>query len=152
MKKFESKLPLERGLSADIWRKTLAQIPSVFGRLVYLSSLRNQNSGVYEHHGLALLYGEDEAGRALLASHEQSFQEWLDFPLERQKEDLDLYLSGLPERPAQIVEAWVRMAPYRHWMPGTAGSLERELFLTDLETLLGLLRNELGVAAPDPDA
>ena len=59
----------DRSASADLWRNTISQIPSVFGRLVYLASLRNPNNGSYEHHGLALVFGEDEANKALKNSH-----------------------------------------------------------------------------------
>ena len=43
----------ERGAAADVWRHTLSQIPYLYGRLAYLGSLRNANTGRYEHHGLA---------------------------------------------------------------------------------------------------
>jgi hypothetical protein len=85
------KRPLERGAPADLWRNTLSQIPSVFGRLVYLSSLRSGTSGRYEHHGLAMTFGEEESHLALSASHQETFAAWLSFSLEQQKADLDLY-------------------------------------------------------------
>ncbi len=47
---------LERGAAADLWQRTLAQIPTLFGRLVYLCSLREQNTGRYEHFGLAQMF------------------------------------------------------------------------------------------------
>src|ERR1700733_4646430 len=82
----------DRSAASDLWRNTLSQIPTVFGRLVYLASLRNPNNGNYEHHGLALVFGEDEANRALKDSHSTVFAGWLTFNLEQQKADLDLYL------------------------------------------------------------
>ena len=88
----------DRSAAADLWRNTISQIPSVFGKLVYLASLRNPNNGAYEHHGLALVFGEDEANKALRNSHNKVFAEWLSFNLEQQKADLDLYISGLVRR------------------------------------------------------
>jgi len=84
----------ERSAASDLWRNTLSQIPSVFGRLVYLASLRNSNNGAYEHCGLSLVFGEDEANRALREGHVDVFTEWLAFNLEQQKADLDLYLAA----------------------------------------------------------
>ena len=104
---------LDRGAASDLWRNTLSQIPSLFGRLVYLASLRNANSGCYEHHGLALVFGEDEANRALKKSHSQLFREWLTFNLEQQKADLELYLSGLHEDKRTVLTTWLELAPYR---------------------------------------
>lgn len=143
---------LERGAANDLWRHTLSQIPAVFGRLVYLSSLRNTNTDVYEHHGFRQMFGEEESDRTLRESHRQSFAEWLAFSLEEQKADLDLYISALGNDKKRIIEAWLRLTPYRHLIPGGARRPERDLYLSDMETLLKLLRNESGAVAPDPDA
>jgi hypothetical protein len=143
---------LERGASSDLWRNTLSQIPTAFGRLVFLASLRDQNSGRYEHHGLALVFGEQEADRALRQSHAQAFTEWLCFPLEHQKEDLDWYLRSLDARRRVVVSNWSRLAPYRGYMPAAAKRVDRELYFSGMEALLAMLRNECGVADPDRDA
>ncbi len=152
MKGSPSKTGLERGPVGDLWRNTLGQIPSLFGRLVYLSSLRDQNTGRYEHHGMAQVFGEEEANEALKDSHSKTFSEWLCYSLEQQKADLDLYLSTFETDKRTILSTWIRLAPYRNLVPATARDVERRLYLTDLETLLELLRNEYSVASPDPDA
>ncbi len=126
----------------DLWRRTLSQIPTLYGRLVYLSSLRNANSGHYEHHGLKLVFGEEAADRALRDSHDRVFRQWLTLNLEQQKADLDLYLSSLPTKRKVLAENWLRLSPYRSLSPVSASGPERNLFLCDLEILLTLLRNE----------
>jgi len=126
----------------DLWRRTLSQIPTLYGRLVYLSSLRNVNSGQYEHHGLRLLFGDDDADQALRESHLRIFREWLTLNLEQQKADLDLYLSSLPTDRKTLTENWLRLSPYRVISPASASPAECDLFLCDLETLLLFLRNE----------
>ena len=152
MKSTQADDALDRRAVSDLWRNTLSQIPTVFGRLVYLASLRNDNSGRYEHHGLALVFGEVEANRALKKSHAQVFREWLTFNLEQQKTDLDLYLAGLYEDRRTVLTTWLELAPYRAFMPVSLRPVERRLYLADLKALLELLRNEDGVAGPDPDA
>ncbi|MEK7408217.1 MAG: hypothetical protein AAB225_24365 [Acidobacteriota bacterium] len=152
MDRLESAAGRERGAAADLWRRTLARIPTLFGRLVYLCSLRDQNTGRYEHFGLAQMFGEAEAERALRASHLEVFAEWLSFNLEQQKADLDLYLAGLESDRRTILDTWIRVAPYRNLVPAEAREVERRLYLADMETILELLKNEYGVASPDPDA
>lgn len=147
-----SKKMLERGASSDLWRNTLSQIPSVFGRLVYISALRDANTGRYEHHGLALVFGEEEANRALRKNHSQAFAEWLSFDIEQQKADLDLYLSAIFEEKKTVLEAWLRLAPYRNLVPNSVKSVERRLYLVDFKAILELLRNEYAVDDPDRDA
>jgi hypothetical protein len=142
----------DRSASADLWRNTISQIPSVFGRLVYLASLRNPNSGAYEHHGLALVFGEDDANKALKNCHAAVFAEWLSFNIEQQKADLDLYISALFEDKRTVVEAWIRLAPYRNLLPASARGVERRLYMADFTALLDLLQAAYGVVVPDPDA
>jgi hypothetical protein len=142
----------DRSAAADLWRNTISQIPTVFGRLVYLASLRNVNNGSYEHHGLALVFGEEDANKALKNSHNAVFAEWISFNIEQQKADLDLYISGLFEDKRLVVENWIRLAPYRNLPPSSARGMERRLYLTDFTALLELLRAANGVEAADPDA
>ncbi len=141
-----------RGPAADLWRHTLVQVPTTFGRLVYLASLRNQNTGMYEHFGLAQMFGEEESDRTIRESHEHVFGDWLCFGLEQQKEELEEYLSGLQESLRLVIENWLRFTPYRNFVPAAIREAERELYLTDLATVLDMLRCEHGVACPDPEA
>jgi hypothetical protein len=138
--------------SADeLWRHTIGQIPSSFGRLVYLASLRDQNTGRYEHHGLSQMFGEEDSDQALRQSHEGIFDGWLGFDLQQQKEDMDLYLSAFHVEKRTILATWIRLAPYRNLMPTKVQEPERRLYLTDIEAILELLKNENDVASPDPD-
>jgi hypothetical protein len=145
-------LKLERGAAADLWRNTLSQIPTLFGRLVYLSSLRDANSGTYDHYGLAQVFGAKEADRTLRQSHTQAFAAWLNLNLEQQKSDLEDYLAGLEDDINSILGNWIRLAPYRNLIPARAREVERQLYLTDLEVVIELLKFDHDVASPDPTA
>jgi len=127
----------------------LCQIPTIYGRLVYLSSLRDGNSGRYHHAGFATMFGEEEANRALCESHNQTFAEWLSCKTPRQRADLDLYISSLGDNRRQIVETWARIKPYRTLPPASAHKKEIDLYLAEIEALLELLKNEYGVAGPE---
>lgn len=134
-----------KSASDDVWRRTLRQIPTVYGRLVYLAQRRSPDSGLYEHHGLAKMFGEEEADTALRSSHDTTFRHWLNLGLEEQKADLALYFAGLPTSRKILVENWLRLAPYRSLIPFDASAADSELFLTDLDLLLRTVRNELAV-------
>jgi hypothetical protein len=133
----------------DLWRHTLARIPTLFGRVLYLASLRNQSDGAYEHPGLARMVGQEEAAETLRRSHARVFQDWICLNLEQQTADLQEYLTETPN-PAATLAGWAASAPYQTWAPSTAQEVERRLFVGDLETLLALLRREYGGASPDP--
>jgi hypothetical protein len=143
---------LERGVTSDLWRHTLSQIPSCFGRLVYLSSLRAPKTGRYEHHGLSMMFGEAQADKALRKTHTESFSEWLNYSLEQQKADLGLYLSAQQANKREVIENWAALKPYRYFPPASAREMERRLYIMDLEAILELLKNDYGVACLDPDA
>jgi hypothetical protein len=148
---------LQRGARGEggvdqMWRHTLAQIPSTFGKLVYISSLRDTNTGRYEHHGLSQIFGEEETDQALRESHQKTFAEWLSYDLARQKEDLEQYLSSFRVDKRTILATWIRLTPYRNLLPAEAGEPERKLYLADFEAILELLKNEHDVVLTDPDA
>ena len=138
--------------AADLWRNTLAQIPTLFGRLWYLASLRDQNTGTYQHFGLAQRFDSEEANRVLRQSHLKVFEQWLCYSLEQQKNEADEYLQSQEGDPAVIISNWLRLAPYRNCIPVGTREVERKLFMSDLKIVLELLRNEYSVASPDPEA
>lgn len=152
MRGTEDRPILGRDAATSLWLRTISQIPSVFGRLVYLSSLRNANNGRYEHNGLAMVYGDDDANKALKKSHAQVFAEWLTFNLEQQNADLDLYISGLPDDRKTVLETWAKLAPFRNLIPASVRGVHRRLFISDLTALLEVLKNACGAGGPDPVA
>lgn len=136
----------------DLWDRTLAQVATTFGRLAYLASLRDANSGRYQHFGLAQVYSAEEAERALRASHDEVFHQWLTYPLARQKSDLEDYLSSLEEKRETVLQAWLALSPYQNLVPADASEAQKTLFVSDLEVILELLRCEAFPSAPTPDA
>ncbi|MGA2739031.1 MAG: hypothetical protein ABSG65_16455 [Bryobacteraceae bacterium] len=132
----------------DLWRHTLARIPTLFGRVLFLSSLCNK-TGEYEHPGLAQMIGAEEAAEILRRSHARAFQDWLCLNLEQQKADLQEYLAEIPN-PAAMLADWTAPGACRNWAPSNAQDVERRLFAADLEILLAVLKREYGGVSPDP--
>ena len=144
--------PNREAAAAESWQRTLAAIPTLIGRVAYLSSLRNVHTGSYEHFGLAQRIGEDEVDRILRRSHMSVFQEWLSFGLERQKDQLEEYFSELEGDKREIISNWLTLEPWNNWVPGESRDVERKLFNADLAVILELIRVEYGVASRDPDS
>ncbi len=137
----------DRANAHERWRELLSDILSVFGRLVYLSSLRDSDTGLYRQWILAHELNEEEMDRVIRQTHRECFAEWLNFNLEQQKADLDLYLTHLGMNRRSVLEAWAEAAPYRHLVPPGAEEMERNLFLSDLGILIELLRKEYAIKA-----
>jgi hypothetical protein len=139
----------EGNAAEDLWRNTLAQIPTLFGRLWYLASLRDHNTGTYQHFGLAQRFSETEANLVLRQSHLKVFEQWLCYSLEQQKNEVDEYLQGQDGDPKLIITNWLKLALYRNCIPVGTREVERKLFMSDLKIVLELLRNEYAVVSPD---
>ena len=142
MPRFRPKGMLERNAVADLWKHTLSQIPSTYGRLVYLASLRDANSGIYRHHGLSAAFGREESLSALRKSHEDTFREWLNFPLSSKTSDLLTHFQNIEENPRQVLTYLERAMPYLSQVPDSASPAQRRQFKMEMETLLELIRND----------
>lgn len=123
----------------DVWQKTLSGVPSEFGKLVYLASLRDANSGIYHHYGLEQLYSQEQCDEVLHRSHLEVFYRWLEKSLEEQKDDLEFYLRGVEGELPAIVANWELMQPYLGFAPARANQAARHWFLSDLRIILALL-------------
>ena len=119
--------------------------------MAYLASLRNANTGTYEHFGLSQKIGPNGVDRLIRRSHIDLFQQWLCFGLERQRRELDDYLADLEGDKREIVYTWLSLGPYASWIPAESRDVERKLFYADLSAVLELIRRDYGVASRDPD-
>jgi hypothetical protein len=143
---FRPKPMLERSATADLFKNTLSRIPTLFGRLAYLAALRDPNSGIYRHYGLASIFGREESRKALSQSHETVFHEWLNLPLEEKRGDLAAYLNSLEDPLPEVLDHWTGLRVYRGYVPASARESERELFCAEFDVLLETFK------CPDPPA
>lgn len=64
----------------DFVRRTLASVSGDWSKLQYVASLRLHN-GVYQHWGLARIYGEEASSRAIADAHRDLFLALLRTPV-----------------------------------------------------------------------
>jgi len=143
---------LERSPDVDLWRHTLSQIPTLTGRLVYLGTLRNPISGKYEHHGLALLFGDEAADRAIRQSHKKCFQDWLDIGLAEKLEDVTRYFESTGEDVPGLVAHWLRAQAWLSFLPASIVPAEKSIYTNDMRNTLKLLSTRFGDGGPDRNA
>jgi hypothetical protein len=148
MPRFKPKGVLERTAVDDLWKHTLSRIPTVFGRLAYLASLRDSHSGAYRHHGLTGAFGRDESVKAMRDTHEQAFVGWIGLNMKEKYGVLGQYLDSLEDPAPMVVEHWLVSRVYRTFVPASAGEMERSLFCSDLGALLEMIRDEAAATAP----
>jgi hypothetical protein len=136
-------------ITAGAWADDLQLIPTFYGRLVYLAGLLDPNTGQYEHYSSAADPAAAQVSREIKAAHEALFNEWVICPLERKMSDVECYIDGLNEVDRiQLLDAWLRLTPYKYLVPASIQGPERERHVSDFEAILGLLKNVYGVASP----
>jgi hypothetical protein len=137
-----TQLQQNRRIIQDFTLTTLAGVPGLFARLVYLASLRDLSSGRYEHAGLSALYPDAAVQQALQLCHEQIFERILESPLASQQEDLRACLSGMEGGLCGAVSHWRRGEAYRILQPEASPDYLKDLFCSNLRALLEILDQE----------
>lgn len=142
MPQFRPKAMLERTAAADLVKNTVSKIPTIFGRLAYLASLRDPNSGIYYHHGLGAIFGRDQSRKALAETHENVFHQWLSMALEEKYVDLQQYLAALEEPSISVLAHWSNNQAYRGYYPSSARKSEKELYFGSMEMMRSILNSK----------
>jgi hypothetical protein len=135
-----TQLEQNRHIVHDFAINTLASIPNDFGRLTYVTSLRDLSSGRYEHAGLAALYPADAIQQALKSCHEEIFERILETPLALQEGDLRDCLERMNGTLCDTVSHWQKMEAYRVLIPEDSPEYLKELFCSNLRVLLEILQ------------
>jgi hypothetical protein len=125
-----------RSVVEDFTSKTLAAIPSDFGRLCYVNSLKDPDSGQYKHDGLADLYSESSVQAALEQCHGELLSRILETPLQDQERDLRKCLGTAGDGFWNIVESWRETGNYRTMCPQGLPVYLNELFCSNMGALL----------------
>jgi hypothetical protein len=127
-----------RAVIEDFSSQTLAAISSDFGRLYYVSSLKDSDSGRYEHDGLMSLYPENAVQAGLSHCHEELFSRILETPLTEQERDLRDCLGSAGDKYWEVVENWRETRHFREMCPEGLPDYLQELFCSNMGALLAI--------------
>lgn len=136
----------------DLELRTLAGLPGNIGRLVYLSSTRDFNTGRYCHAGLAVRFGPEAAEAALNQSHKQVFQSLLHMTLRQLVCALEEYLEAAGESGGRVLEAWRKLRAYQVLVPEGSDSISAEFLVANIKIALVILRNRTKPERVAPNA
>jgi len=131
-----------RRLVEDFAERSLAAIPSEFGRLAYVASLRDVEGGCYRHDGLSALYPEVAVQQALSTCHQGLFLRLLETPLESQEIDLRLCLAAIGGGFENSLAGWREQEVYCLLPPAGLPAYLEELFASNVRALLAILTEE----------
>jgi len=131
-----------RQVVEDVTARTLAAIPTEFGKLLYLSSLRDISTGDYVHEGLVARYSREAVQQALGYCHQELFLRVLEMPLEQQEWDLRACLEGLEGEFWGKLRRWRETEFYRLLIPADSPEYLREIFLANVGAVLDVALEE----------
>ncbi len=103
-------------------------------RLIHIATLRNIYTGTYRHPLLEENFPQAAVDRALCYCHEEIFTKFLENTFERQESDLRSCIAGMPA--SEVARRWLDIEVYRSFVPSAAPPCLRDLFLSNLRTLL----------------
>jgi len=125
----------------DLLKRTLEKICCDMGRLIYLASTRDYNTGSYHHDGLANRFRPDAASQALELAHKEIFYRLSECSLQELVAQLEIYLKSSGENPLEILRVWQKTEPYRIAVPSEAHPTVARLFLSNLRLALAIWRH-----------
>lgn len=126
---------------ADLKRHTLPGLPGDIGRLVYLAATRDYNTGRYYHEGLAHLYTQEFAARALQECHNDVFQDLVRSSIEDLLVQFELYVRSGCAQANEFIDFWEKAEPYRVAIPLTSDPISAQLFNSNVKIALAILRH-----------
>ena len=95
----------------DLLSTTLAGVEGTVGKVEYLASLRDADSGSYSHWGLTRAHGETAAQVALAEAHRLMFLRLLRTPLRNLRDDVMVSSGALQMTASEYVQSLRRREP-----------------------------------------
>jgi hypothetical protein len=123
----------------DVRHRTLAKIPRVLDRFIYLASMRDYNTGIYYHDGLAARFSPDVACEALAGCHQEVYRELLLCPVRDLVTQMEAYIGSSQTRPVDFISTWRRLEPYRVAIPVRTDPFSAELLFSNFRIALAIV-------------
>jgi hypothetical protein len=128
-----------RSVIEDFTSRTLAVIPSDFGRLYYISSLKDPETGRYQHDGLRDVYSDSSVQEALTQCHQELFSRILETPLRTQERDLSSCLHSAGDQIWALIENWRENRVFLEMCPEGLPNYLNDLFSSNMTAMLAIL-------------
>ena len=118
--------------------RVLAHLQGELTRIVYLSTLRDYNTGAYYHPDLSEMHGIERADRALAMYHKNLFLRLVKAPVREYVEELRVYMRVSN---VNIIMPWRSLEPYRSTVPSGVPKFLADVYSHNIEEALLILQN-----------
>jgi len=127
----------------DILRALRESLPNDLARLIFLATLRDNNSGHYYHPEVAQRFSREIADQAMLACHRRIYEQVVRLPLEDLMDQLDAYMATVRAPKERSIESWSKLRAYRATIPMDADPISTEIFFMKVEVAVAILEARL---------
>jgi hypothetical protein len=118
-------------------------LPNDISRLIYIATLRDNNTGGYFHPDLAHRFTLADADRAMLFCHQEIYERLVSLDLEDLTDQLDAYFGSVHAPKARSIENWRRLRAYRATIPIDADPISAEILFMKIDVALAVLEARL---------
>ncbi|HXX45998.1 MAG TPA: hypothetical protein VEJ38_14810 [Candidatus Acidoferrales bacterium] len=136
----------------DLRHRTLSEIPRSLDRLIYLASMRDYNTGLYYHDGLASRFTQEVACQALADCHREAFNQLVSCSLRELVGQMEEYIRSTHTSPRNFVTAWRKLEPYRVAVPVETDPVVAHFLFSSFKIALAVLEARLRSAQSGPVA
>ena len=130
-------------VTADILRALTVSLPNDLSRLIFLATLRDNNSGHYYHPEVAQRFSSEVAYQAMLACHRQIYEHVVGLALEDLTDQLDAYLATVRAPKERSIESWTKLRAYRATIPMDTDPISAEIFFMKVGVAVAILEARL---------
>jgi hypothetical protein len=123
----------------DVRLRTLAKIPGPLDRFIYLAAMRDYNTGLYHHEGLASRYSPEVACEALADCHREAYRQLLSCSLKDLVDQMEAYVDSSQAPPRDFISVWRGTEPYRVAVPIEADSFSVQFLLSNFRIALAIV-------------
>jgi hypothetical protein len=135
--------------SEDILRALKISLPNDLSRLIFLATLRDNNSGHYYHPEVARRFSAEVADQAMLTCHRQIYEQVVALALEDLTDQLDAYMATVRAPKERLIESWTKLRAYRATIPMDADPISAEIYFMKVEVAVAILEARLPVELND---
>jgi len=135
--------PHRAAVTEEIQRALNASLPNDLARLIFLATLRDNNSGHYYHPEVARRFSDAVADQAMLSCHRYVYEKVVGLSIEDLTDQLELYVTTVPVPRERLLESWAKLRAYRATIPMDTDAISAEIFFMKVEVAVAILEARL---------
>jgi hypothetical protein len=118
-------------------------LPSDISRMIYIATLRDNNTGGYFHPDLARRFTLRAADRAMFVCHQEIYEGLVSVELEDLTDQLDAYFRSIRGPQVRSIKNWRKLRAYRATIPIHADPISAEILFMKIDVALAILEARL---------